>query len=100
MRWRCRRWGRERREDELWNVVSAGMHETSDGRTRGGERYSAPMLRGCREALRISLTRLYRSTRKLNVGPAGRRTSRRDGATGVNVKASRCETLSAGARVR
>jgi len=58
------------------------------------------MLRGRRDAFRISFIKLYLSTLKLNVGPAGNRTSLREGAMGVRVKARRWVTLRAGAIVR
>jgi hypothetical protein len=68
--------------------------------TRGGLKYSIPMLRDFREVLRISFMRLYFSTLKLRVGPADKRTIRSDGASGVRVNASRWVTCKAGARVR
>ncbi len=71
------------------------------GLTRGGLRYSTVlMLRARRDELTRSFMRLYRSTRKLSVGPAERRTMRIDGATSVSVNASRCVTPRAGAIVR
>ena len=48
----------------------------------------------------MSLMRLYRSTRKLSVGPLDRRTMRMDGAISVNVNARRWVTRNAGAMVK
>lgn len=56
--------------------------------TKGGVRYSKPMLLALRDEATTSLIRLYLSIRKLNVGPSDSFTIRKDGATGVNVKAS------------
>jgi hypothetical protein len=53
-----------------------------------------------REDAMISFMRLYRSMRKLSVGPFDRRTIRIDGAISVNVKARRCVTCNAGAIVK
>lgn len=80
--------------------VSDENEDRDDRRTKGGLRYSMPMLRALREVLRMSFMRLYLSTLKLRVGPDERRIMRRDGAIGVRVNASRCVTWSAGARVR
>lgn len=68
--------------------------------TNGAVRYSIPMLREDREVFKMSFIKLYRSTRKLRVGPAGSRTMRSEGATSVTVRASKCVTPSAGAIVR
>ena len=57
-------------------------------RTNGGLRYSKPILLLFFDRLRISFTRLYRSTRKLRVGPADSRMILSEGAIGVKVKAS------------
>jgi hypothetical protein len=54
----------------------------------------------CREDAMMSLMRLYRSTRKLSVGPLDKRTMRKEGAISVNVNARRCVTPSAGAMVK
>jgi hypothetical protein len=68
--------------------------------TSGAVRYSIPMLREDREVFMMSFIKLYRSTRKLRVGPAGSRTMRSDGARSVRVRASKCVTFSVGAIVR
>ncbi len=60
--------------------------------TKGGLRYSMPILRAFLDVFKMSFIRLYLSTRKLRVGPEERRTIRNDGATGVKVNASRCVT--------
>jgi hypothetical protein len=65
------------------------MSDKERERTRGLLRYSMPTLLALRLELSKSLIRLYLSTRKLSVGPPGKRTIRRDGETGVNVKAKR-----------
>jgi hypothetical protein len=67
--------------------------------TRGGLRYSIPILRALLDAFSTSLTRLYLSTRKLSVGPADKRTIRKEGDIGVSVNASKCVTCNAGASV-
>ena len=54
----------------------------------------------CREEAMMSLMRLYRSTRKLSVGPLDRRTIRMDGAISVNVNERRWVTRNAGAMVK
>ena len=54
----------------------------------------------CREVAMMSLIRLYRSMRKLRVGPLDRRTMRMDGAISVNVNARRWVTRNAGAMVK
>ena len=59
-----------------------------------------PRLLVCLLARCTSLIRLYRSMRKLSVGPCERRTMRSDGATSVSVNASRWVTCSAGAIVK
>ena len=69
-------------------------------RTRGGVRYSIPILRALREVFAMSFIRLYLSTRKLRVGPADRRMIRNDGAIGVIVNASKCVTCNVGAIVK
>lgn len=51
--------------------------------------YSRPILRALFLLFNMSLTRLYFSMRKVNVGPAGKRMIRREGATGVRVTAMR-----------
>lgn len=58
-------------------------------RTRGGLRYSIPMLRALFDMFSTSFTRLYLSTLKLSVGPAVNLTIRNDGAIGVRVNASK-----------
>lgn len=69
-----------------------------DGRTRGGLRYSTvPTLFALRDVLVMSLSRLYRSILKLNVGPLGARTMRNEGAMSVRVNASRWVTPRDGA---
>jgi hypothetical protein len=68
--------------------------------TRGGFRYSIPTVRAFREACNTSFIRLYRSTRKLRVGPEDSRIIRNEGATGVNVNANKWVTCSAGASTR
>jgi hypothetical protein len=68
--------------------------------TNGAVRYSIPMLREDREVFKMSFIKLYRSTRKLSVGPAGSRIMRSEGATSVTVRASKCVTPSVGAIVK
>ena len=58
-----------------------------------------PILFALRDVLVMSFSKLYLSTLKLSVGPAGRRAMRNEGATSVSVKARRCVTPSAGAMV-
>ena len=58
------------------------------------------MLRALFELLRTSFTKLYRSILKLSVGPADRRTMRKEGAMSVRVNASKCVTPKAGAMVK
>ena len=60
--------------------------------TSGGDRYSNPILFARLTLLNTSLTRLYLSTLKLNVGPPGNLIILNDGATSVKVNASRCVT--------
>lgn len=68
-------------------VGDAGGNDAST--SRGGLRYSMPILLARREVLRMSFIRLYRSILKLRVGPADKRMIRTDGATGVKVNARR-----------
>jgi hypothetical protein len=71
-----------------------------DKRTRGGLKYSTvPILFALREALATSFERLYRSIRKLSVGPAESLKILKDGATSLRVNASKCVTPNAGAMV-
>ena len=72
--------------------TSFGMVRTShNGRlqklTRGGVKYSKPLLLFLFLELRTSFMREYLSMRKLRLGPAGSRTIRIVGAFGVNEKA-------------
>lgn len=48
-----------------------------------------PTLGAFFDVFMTSFIKLYRSIRKLRVGPLDRRTIRKDGAIGVNVKASK-----------
>lgn len=60
--------------------------------TSGGDKYSNPILLARLTLFSTSLTRLYLSTLKLNVGPPGNLTILNDGATSVKVNARRCVT--------
>ena len=68
--------------------------------TKGGLRYSTvPSFFALLLALCTSFNRLYLSILKLKVGPALSLTIRKDGATSVNVNASKWVTPRAGAIV-
>lgn len=58
----------------------------------GGDKYSNPILFARFPLFRTSLTRLYLSTLKLNVGPLGNLIILNDGATSVKVNARRWVT--------
>jgi hypothetical protein len=68
--------------------------------TKGGLRYSMPILRALFDVFNTSFTRLYLSTLKLSVGPDDSLTILSEGAIGVNVNASKCVTCNAGAIVK
>ena len=68
--------------------------------TKGGDRYSRPILLALRVVERTSFVKLYLSMRKLSVGPSESLTIRSDGAKGVKVNASKCDTPSAGPIVK
>ena len=75
-------------------LIQATVHEYSpNGRdhasvaTKGGVRYSRPMLLALRAFEMTSFITLYLSIRKLSVGPSDNLTIRKDGAMGVKVKA-------------
>lgn len=57
--------------------------------TKGGLRYSIPILRALFDVFNTSFTRLYLSTLKLSVGPEDSLTILSEGAIGVSVNASK-----------
>jgi hypothetical protein len=69
-------------------------------RTKGGLKYSIPILRALLDVFNTSFTRLYLSTLKLSVGPADSLIILNEGAIGVSVNASKCVTCKAGAIVK
>jgi len=75
------------------NDLTGNPHNLSENTlTSGGDRYSNPMLFARLTLFSTSLTRLYLSTLKLNVGPPGNLIILNDGATSVRVNAMRCVT--------
>lgn len=77
-------------------LIQAGRYEYYKGwteekcnvRTKGGVRYSKPILLAFRVVEMTSFIKLYLSILKLSVGPSDNLTIRKDGATDVKVKAS------------
>jgi hypothetical protein len=73
-----------------YNVMSYclnGRRKKCGERTKGGVRYSRPILLALRVFEITSFIKLYLSIRKLRVGPSDNLTIRREGAMDVKVKA-------------
>lgn len=79
-------WGKE--ANTSCHVLKMSFEQKKKSwRTKGGVRYSRPILLALLVVETTSFIKLYLSIRKLRVGPSDNLTIRRDGATGVKVKA-------------